>query len=217
MAKVAKDYIKRLVMDDTTTHEAYTALKKKSVFKARQCFTKLDKDWNKSKATDASAGPDKVIVALDEDSKNLKKFKDMHKKYTLNILSNIEVSILDRYQHTFTLFNTDSEHNKTAHVQLEIAKRMIRSHFEKYVAKEVIKEEGFIMCINVSNGSSQDYKNKSGLRSEHFIKPMHIAYTDRKSFCHALIAALKDKRSKAMRLISLRGSITTMERQDARF
>ena len=120
IVKVIKGYAKRLIMDAKTPYKAFVALKEKySVAKVRQDFTKLEKKWNKFEVTDATVDPDKVFTTLDEHLKKLKEFCDRCEKDALQVMSKLEVTMPDTYQHIFTLLNTDAEHKKEPKVQLE--------------------------------------------------------------------------------------------------
>ena len=54
----------------------------------------------------------------------------------MQILSKLEVAMPDGYEHIFTFLNTDAEHKKSADVQLETAKRMIKAHYDTTIASD---------------------------------------------------------------------------------
>ena len=93
-----------------------------------------------------------MCTALDDYSKKLEVFGERYEKYCVQFLSKIEVAIPDSYQYVLTILNIDAEHKKTANVQLETAKRMIKDHLDNDISKEVIKEGSSMMCMHASNG-----------------------------------------------------------------
>ena len=162
MVKVSKEYPKRLVMDADTLYKSCVALKMKYSFaKKHHGFTSLDKEQNEFKIKETSTNPDKIFTVLDEHSKKLLEFGARYEKYSLQILSKLEVAIPEGYKHIFTLLNTDEEHKKDVDVRLKTSKRMNKAHYNTTMAADSKgKAEDSIMCIFIGNEQNGNGKSR---------------------------------------------------------
>ena len=190
MVRVTKEYPRRLVMNADTPFEAYASLKSKySVAKNRQDFTTLDAQWNEFKVTDVDIDPDKIFATLDEHSKKLSEFGERYEKDALQMLSKYQKAFPEEYKHVFTLLNTAEEHKKSTKIQLDTAKRMIKSHYDTEIKPTGKADDGSMMCMFVS--SDKQNNGKAEYKCDHCGKKKHTAYRDGKPFCRELIASLK--------------------------
>ena len=176
MVIVTNDFPKRLVMETDTPYKAYSALKTKYfVAKNRQDFTKFDHQWNQFKITDTKADPDKIFATLEEHSKKLEEFGARYEKDALQMISKLEVALPDEYKHIFTLLNTESDHKKSADIQLTMAKRMIKAHYEIELTSDTIGKDNSnsMMCMFV--GENNAAKRTTTYKCDHCEKNGHTA------------------------------------------
>ena len=105
------------------------------------------------------------------------------------MLSKLQKAFPEEYGHVFTLLNMVEEHKKNAQTQLDTAKRMIKSHYDKKVKPMGNGDEGTMMCMFVS--SDKQNNGTTAYKCEHCGRKGHTAYRDGNPFCRALIVSLK--------------------------
>ena len=65
------------------------------------------------------------------------------------MLRKLQVAPLEEHGHVFTLLNTAEEHINNAQSQLEMAKRVIKAHYDRKEVKPTVGtgKDGTMMCM----------------------------------------------------------------------
>ena len=106
------------------------------------------------------------------------------------MLSKFQKAFPEEYKHVFTLLNMAEEYKKSTKIQLDMAKQMIKSHYDtKIKPMGNGADEGSMMCMFVS--SNKQDNGMAGYKCNHCGGKKHTAYHHGKPFCRALIASLK--------------------------
>ena len=112
------------------------------------------------------------------------------------MLSKLEISMPPSYEHVLTLLNTDKEYRKSKDIQLTIAKRMIKAHFESHVKELESGKYDSMMCMFICKDGNDTSKKGVNYKCDHCRKSGHTAFHDGTPYCRALVAELKGDKGK---------------------